>query len=247
MRALAKDRAARWQSAREMQVALEELIRVERISASRVGLSTFMRSLFEDKLASHSEELLQGKQLADKLGTDGEMREAAPAAVESARLSSLGPTAAPTVTDARAAASGTSLYRSATVVALSAAAALAVTWVRAPAGPARTAVPLTLGSGAAGAGPARSVVPPPREHGVVAVASAPAGASIFVNGALRAEKTPATFNDLALGTPYVITVAAPGFVDASQSVSLTEADPSAAVSIVLERDGARPKDAREKR
>ena len=51
MRALAKDRDERWQSAREMQGALEEFVRQGRIGASRTALSKFMGSLFEDKLA----------------------------------------------------------------------------------------------------------------------------------------------------------------------------------------------------
>ena len=65
MRALAKDRNQRWQSAREMQGALEEFVRKERLAVSTIALSKFMQGLFEDKLASQKEALLQGKQLAD--------------------------------------------------------------------------------------------------------------------------------------------------------------------------------------
>ncbi|MGH7297717.1 MAG: serine/threonine protein kinase, partial [Polyangiaceae bacterium] len=65
MRALQKDRAQRWQSAREMQAALEEFVRTERLAVSPIALSQFMQGLFEDKLASQKEALLQGKQLAD--------------------------------------------------------------------------------------------------------------------------------------------------------------------------------------
>src|SRR5580698_597481 len=70
MRALAKDRAERWQSAREMQGALEEFVREGRIGASRTGLSTFMASLFEDKLAAHTSALLEDKLLADSVAVE---------------------------------------------------------------------------------------------------------------------------------------------------------------------------------
>src|SRR5271156_3597196 len=65
MRALEKDREARYQSAREMQGAIEEYVRHERVPVSDIALTQFMQSLFEDKLASQKEALLQGKQLAD--------------------------------------------------------------------------------------------------------------------------------------------------------------------------------------
>jgi serine/threonine protein kinase len=70
MRALAKDRAQRWQSAREMQGAIEELVRKERLPVSTIVLSKFMQGLFEEKLASQKEALLQGKQLADIIALD---------------------------------------------------------------------------------------------------------------------------------------------------------------------------------
>ena len=60
MRALAKDREQRYQSAREMQQALEDFVRRERIPVSTIALNHFMQSLFEDKLATMKEALLQG-------------------------------------------------------------------------------------------------------------------------------------------------------------------------------------------
>jgi serine/threonine-protein kinase len=65
MRALTKDRDARYQSAREMQQALEDFARRERIPVSTIALNQFMQSLFADKLATQTEALQQGKQLAD--------------------------------------------------------------------------------------------------------------------------------------------------------------------------------------
>ncbi|HEY8090282.1 MAG TPA: serine/threonine-protein kinase, partial [Polyangiaceae bacterium] len=71
MRALQKDRAQRWQTAREMQAALEEFVRSERLGVSTIALSQFMQGLFADKLASQKEALLQGKQLADIIALEG--------------------------------------------------------------------------------------------------------------------------------------------------------------------------------
>jgi serine/threonine-protein kinase len=72
MRALAKDRDQRWQSAREMQAAIEEFVRRERLGVSTIALSQFMKGLFEDKLAIQKEALLQGKQLADIIALETE-------------------------------------------------------------------------------------------------------------------------------------------------------------------------------
>jgi serine/threonine-protein kinase len=219
MRALARDRAQRYQSAREMQGALEEFVREERVSASRSGLARFMRSLFADKLQSHVEALLHEKQLADTVAADAE-----PAVVESARHSSFGPTtAAHTVTDARVAGRSrwSGIARGGVLLGGAVAIAAAISW------PARRPLPATTA-------PAEAP-PPPRPRGVVAIASAPAGAAIFVNGELSALTTPATLPNCALDLPYVIEVSAPGFEDTSRTVTLTSDEPSAAVSVVLER------------
>ena len=70
-RALARDRSDRWQSAREMQAAVEEFVRIERLPVSPVALSSLMRSLFEEKLHQHDEALQEDKRLADSLHFDG--------------------------------------------------------------------------------------------------------------------------------------------------------------------------------
>src|SRR6185503_13325884 len=65
MRALAKSREDRYQSAREMQADLEAFVRDERIAVSQVSLTHWMHGLFEDKLAKQKEALQDVKQLAD--------------------------------------------------------------------------------------------------------------------------------------------------------------------------------------
>ncbi|HTQ46483.1 MAG TPA: serine/threonine-protein kinase [Polyangiaceae bacterium] len=71
MRALEKKREDRWQSAREMQAAIEQFVRAERVPVSNIALSQFMQRLFAEKLAAQKEALLQGKQLADVLAHQG--------------------------------------------------------------------------------------------------------------------------------------------------------------------------------
>jgi serine/threonine-protein kinase len=71
MRALEKKREDRWQSAREMQAAIEQYVRADRVPVSNIALSQFMQQLFAEKLAAQKEALLQGKQLADVLAHEG--------------------------------------------------------------------------------------------------------------------------------------------------------------------------------
>jgi hypothetical protein len=222
MRALAKNRDERWQSAREMQGALEEFVRQGRIGASRTALSTFMSSIFEDKLDGHVEALLQDKQLADTFAADG-VEAGVAGGIESGRPWSLGPTTMRTVTDARAPGQNRA------AVVLGALALLAV--VGTASGAARSwRRPPREGS----ARPAGALATPGRDHGVIAIASVPAGAEIFVNGELAHQTTPATLTNIGLGVPFVVALAATGFEPASQTVTLTDADPSGAISLVLE-------------
>jgi serine/threonine protein kinase len=67
MRALARDPAARWQTAREMQAALEAFVRDERIEASAIALSRLMTSLFDSELAVENAALAGAKRLAETL------------------------------------------------------------------------------------------------------------------------------------------------------------------------------------
>jgi eukaryotic-like serine/threonine-protein kinase len=65
MRALRRDRAERYQSAREMLAELEEfVIRHDGLAVSSIGVATWMRSLFQTKLASQAETLRGQRRLA---------------------------------------------------------------------------------------------------------------------------------------------------------------------------------------
>ncbi len=238
MRALAKDRHDRWQSAREMQAALEELVRRERIGASPLALSKFMRSLFSDKLSGQNEARLQDKQRADSIhfepdGVDASLD-------GSGRPPSFGPTAGPrTLTEVRV----SSERRTAVFVAafgvlagvgLASAGALSIAAAHSKGSPRTQTAPRSQSPPREPPVPTEAaIVAPPRSPGSIAVSSAPPGAAIFVNGDLTAETTPATFANVAIGSPYVITVAAKGFEDASRFVTLTDDNPRSAISVVL--------------
>ena len=107
MRALEKKREDRWPSAREMQAALEEYVRAERVPVSNIALSQFMQRLFAEKLASQKEALLQGKQLADIIAHEegGDSASGHGGSSQSQSFSVAG-TATRTVTDGSAAKKG---------------------------------------------------------------------------------------------------------------------------------------------
>jgi serine/threonine-protein kinase len=68
MKALAPDRDARYQSAKEMQADLESVARADHIPVSAVGLGAWMTMLFAERLAEHDLLLAEAKTASDKLG-----------------------------------------------------------------------------------------------------------------------------------------------------------------------------------
>ncbi|HEX3772400.1 MAG TPA: serine/threonine-protein kinase [Polyangiaceae bacterium] len=240
MRALARDPEARWQSAREMQAALEEFVRHGRVAASRTGLSRFMRTLFVDELARHDEALVHDKRLADRIPVD----EPRPIAVDSARMPSFGPTAARTLTDAPVAGerparppfvAGTLGLVAAVGVAGVVTGMLVSRGSRGPEKP-RPSAGWSAVTAIVPPGAGASALPGSAEdaHGVIAIASSPPGAAIFVNGELSARTTPVTFVHVAVDAPYVVSLVAGGYEPVTRSITLTSDDPTAALSVVLQ-------------
>jgi serine/threonine protein kinase len=229
MRALARDRATRWQGAREIQAALEEFVRHQRVAASRTGLSRFMRALFADELARHDEALVQDKRLADQIPVD----DAKAPAFDSTRIPSFGPTAVRTLTEAPVAgerpvrapflAGSLGLVAVVGVVGIAAGALLSRSGDKPRLAPARGQ-------------PAMTTLPsaPTDGRGVIAIASSPPGVAIFVNGELSAQTTPVTFVHVALGAPYVVSLVGEGYEPITRTITLTDDDPSAALSVVLQ-------------
>ena len=223
MRALAKDRAQRWQSAREMQGALEEFVRQERLAVSTIALSKFMQGLFEDKLASQKEALLQGKQLADIIALDGGSSDSLSNISTRGSVVSTRP-AASTVTDA-APRRSRGVWLAAMGLAAATAAVGTAVWTK--------RVPVEAAQGASAA----EVPVAPATLGLIAVASDPAGATIVLDGETRPEKTPARLR-LPLGVAYELRVTRDGFEPVTHTVTLTAEEPSGAVSAVLHRTAA---------
>ncbi|MBI5486875.1 MAG: serine/threonine protein kinase [Deltaproteobacteria bacterium] len=75
LRALARERDARYGSARELQGDLERFVRDERVPVSSIELSNFMTGLFGDKLDAQRKAMAEGKQLADVIASEPEPAE----------------------------------------------------------------------------------------------------------------------------------------------------------------------------
>ncbi len=65
LRSLEKDPVRRYQSARDMQVDLEDFIRSEQLKVSSVSLGEWMEALFRDTLDQQKQLLQEGRQLAE--------------------------------------------------------------------------------------------------------------------------------------------------------------------------------------
>jgi serine/threonine-protein kinase len=225
MKALMKDKNARYQSARELQSALEDYVRRDRIPVSNVALTQYMQSLFEEKLLAQKEQILQGKQLADII--DLQEAENVAAEVEAPqRLSSSllsAPSAARTLTEIHA--------------------------VKPKSRGLVTAVTATLAIALVGAGVAWSLrqrqhvetvqlpppPPPPVNRGKLSVKSEPAGATVWIDGEMRAEVTPAEIGQLPVGRTFDLKVSKEGYEAVKKSVQLTDAEPTATWNATLTR------------
>jgi serine/threonine-protein kinase len=215
MKALAKDRTQRYQSARDMQSDLEEFVRNERIPVSNIALSQFMQGLFEDKLTSQKELLLQGKQLADIIEQQNPHDPTAD--YSQPMLSAPG-----AVTDLPA-----NRGKGGVFVGLLLAFILVVggggsVWFLKHKQQQQAQVIPPL--------------PPPAIKGTIEVSSNPPGASIWINGDLRPEVTPATLTQLPTGGGAIdVKLTHDGFESEKQSVTLTEAAPKGAIKVDLKK------------
>ncbi|MFO0662462.1 MAG: serine/threonine-protein kinase [Polyangiaceae bacterium] len=222
MRALAKSPDARYQSARELQAALDGFAREYRIEASSVAMSTFMQSLFGAEIANANDphsidrhlvrRIREQQQSAHEL-TNGLASDAPPRADSKHPQPSV-PAAAHTVTSAEPLRSGRPR------------------WL-APAGAGALVVLMALGvffglrARAASQQSARAVA------GKVTVASDPAGASLWVNGDLRVEKSPAVLDKLPLGRELELKVTKDGYEPSMKTLTLSDTEPSKDLSVTL--------------
>ena len=224
MKALAKDANDRYQSAREMQSDIEAFVRRHQIAVSHIALNQFMQGLFEDKLAMQKEALLQGKQLADII----EMQHAlsAPdvgdvdASGRHATSTQSMPAAAHTVTNVTA--SGHRKSRSGLVIGV----LLGIIALGAIGGGAgylmvkKRGMDEARSNAAAGNDRADHAA-----KGSLSVESTPPGASIWINGDLRSEVTPATISQLPTGVPLDVKLTMDGFEHGREQVTLKPPPP----------------------
>lgn len=78
-----------------------------------------------------------------------------------------------------------------------------------------------------------TVLTPPSNRGTISVTSDPAGATIWIDGEMRTEVTPATIAQLATGRPIDVKLTKEGFEVVKQVVTLAEPDPSATMNFTL--------------
>jgi eukaryotic-like serine/threonine-protein kinase len=224
-RALAKDADQRYQHAREMQADLETFIRRHQIAVSSLALNQFMQSLFEEKLAMQKEALLQGKHLADIIelqharisnpdlsggfDVDGSGQRA---------LSTLSmPAAARTVTDVSA---NRATKNNGLLIGAVVAGVLVVAGALGGAGYILAKKKNEANNTSVAAATAAVA------KGSLSVTSDPPGASIWINGDLRPEVTPATIKELPTGVALDVKLTIDGFEHAKQKVTLKDGEPS---------------------
>ena len=226
MRALAKDPTDRYQTAREMQADLEAFVRQHQIAVSSLALNQFMQSLFEEKLALQKEALLQGKHLADSLelqhaGTSNpDVSGGFDVDASGQRVASTQsmPAAARTVTDVSA---NRVRRTNGGLIAGVVAGVLVIAGALGGAG-----YVLAKKNNEASNTPVPAATTAAIAKGLLSVTSDPPGASIWINGDLRPEVTPATIKELPTGVALDVKLTMDGFEHAKQNVTLEEAQTS---------------------
>jgi serine/threonine-protein kinase len=224
MKALAKRREDRYQSAREMQGDLEAFVREERIAVSQVKLTHWMHWLFEAKLAAQKEALQDIKQLADIIASQhGTQFDAGTitngSGLKSAPGASLTNAAAPKRSSAGlwialvavlGGAVGGFLYMRNQALVRERASAIALEAANRPATPEVQEV-----------------------KGSVEITSNPEGCAIWINGDLRQEVTPAKIEGLPFGREIAIKLTKEGLESYRETVTLTSEAPSKKIEAAM--------------
>ncbi len=217
MKSLAKDKNERYQNAREMQGDLEAFVRNNRIAVSNIALSQFMQGLFEDKLQSQKEALIQGKALADIIAQNEPQQSELD--MSQALLST--PAASHTLTDVSTRRGGM-LFGAigAAVLVLGVGTTIYVMKQR----QARLQAQQSTIQQAAIA------------KGSLEITSDPPGAAVWVDGDLRDAVTPTTLTQLPTnGRTLEVKLTKDGFESHKQTVTLTDASPKATVNATLKK------------
>jgi len=219
-KALAKDRSERYQSARQMQADLEAYIRQERVAVSTLGLRDWMQKLYGDKLTEQQDALHDLKQLADVIAAQSivEGGEEPNDSSTSATGYSMAPGPAAAQLPARASTGTNRIAALIAAVLLGGTAAFGGYFLL------RTSTPPPPVAAAEPVVPA-SEQPPAVQYGAVRLVTNPPGASIWIDGALRPEKTPSTIENLPRETPIAIRLTMEGYAPVREDVTLTQEQP----------------------
>ncbi len=232
MKALARNRDARYQTAREMQADLEAFIRHERLPVSPVSMTGWMQSLFEESLEKQNADLQDIKQLADRIAAEYPS-EYAPASTGShpsaqfdqSKTGGVAPGAATSI--APPAKRSGAVWGLVVGLAVAAAAAGLYLW-KGQGQTTQASVPTATTSQAAD-------TPPPAAdpRGAIKLESTPSGASIWINGDLRKEVTPATIDHLPIGQDLNVKLSMEGFESHKETVKLERAGDTKAITVKM--------------
>ncbi len=220
MRALAKRREERYQSAREMQEDLETFVREERIAVSQVSLTKWMGFLFEDKLAQQKEALQDVKQLADVIAAQQQL------IYEGATMTGTGGTLSPS---GPASVVGPPPKRSAVgalvaVLLVSFVGTVGFLYMRRKA--AAREAELIAQNEHDKAAQEKAPDAQPELKGSLDIVTKPDGCAIWINGDLRSQMTPAKIDKLPFGRELEVKLTKEGLEAYREKVTLSDAMPS---------------------
>jgi serine/threonine-protein kinase len=225
MRALAKRREDRYQSAREMQADLELFAREERIAVSQVGLTKWMESLFADKLAQQKEALQDVKQLADVIAAQQTSLYEGSAATSTGTLNASGAASVRAEPPKKSSPVGVI----AAVLGLCALGGGFV-YMRHQAAMQRQEMTVAHDKEMHDRAPTPDAVVEAR--GAIDITTTPPGCAIWINGDLRPETTPAKIDKLPFGRALSLKLTREGLEPFHETVTLTDA--AATKTIVTE-------------
>jgi serine/threonine-protein kinase len=226
MRALAKRREDRYQSAREMQADLELFAREERIAVSQVSLTKWMESLFADKLAQQKEALQDVKQLADVIAAQQTSLYEGSTATSTGTLNASGAASVRAELPKKSSPVGVI----ASVLGLCALGGGFV-FMRHQAATQRQEMSVAHDREMAERPPVADAVAEAR--GAIDITTTPPGCAIWINGDLRPETTPAKIEKLPFGRALSIKLTKEGLEAYRETVTLTDAQATKAITTEL--------------
>jgi serine/threonine-protein kinase len=243
-RALQKRPADRYPSARQMQEDLEQFGRDERLAVSAVGLESLMQTLFADELARHKEALLGVRQLVDVIAAQQRlwMAEAGSGATTSVGVTSdAGPPSARLGGSSPPGGwlSATRGLTSAGATAIPVASALALVggfvYMNHEMSRHQEEILRMYREEHALRQPPAA---PADARGALEITSKPEGCTIWLNGDLRPEVTPAKLADLPLGRELHVKLTKDGFETFRTSAKLSEDRPFDEIEAELSKSTA---------